>query len=173
MYGRSFALINAQPTLSQSRNPPLLPPSVTITHFPSPPPPPPTNAATAVPTPTLSALLAELLPLTHTLPLSLPLLNKEPFSPESKDEDLHSGALQLPQGTVLLVTESGVQEGKLIDRGVLNVQALQEVMTTQTLSYAFPFSAFSFPTDISCIVLSEGSRSAFFKVSFFWAFLAD
>lgn len=118
-----------------------------------------------MPTPTLSAVLAELLPLTHTLPLSLPLLNKEPFAPESKDEDLHSGVLQLPQGTVLLVTEGGIQEGKLVDRGVLNVRALQEVMATQMLSYAFPFSAFSFPTDISCIVLSEGSKSAFFKVS--------
>ena len=118
--------------------------------------------------PTLSAVLAELLPLTHTLPLSLLLLNKEPFAPESKDEDLHSGVLQLPQGTVLLVTEGGIQEGKLVDRGVLNVRALQEVMATQTLSYAFPFSAFSFPTDISCIVLSEGSKSALFKVSLLW-----
>lgn len=167
MHAPSSALINTQSTLSQSRNPPILPPSVTITQFPSPPLTSSTNAAAAVPTPTLSAVLAELLPLTHTLPLSLPLLNKEPFAPESKDEDLHSGALQLPQGTVLLVTESGVQEGKLVDRGVLNVRALQEVMATQTLSYAFPFSAFSFPTDISCIVLSEGSKSAFFKVSSF------
>ncbi|KZT66826.1 hypothetical protein DAEQUDRAFT_694992 [Daedalea quercina L-15889] len=147
----------------QSRNPPLLPPSLTIAHFPPPPPTPSTNAELAVPMPTLSAVLAELLPLTHTLPLSLSMLNKEPFVPESKDEDLHSGALQLPQGTVLLVTEGGIQEGKLVDRGVLNIRALQEVMATQTLSYAFPFSAFSFPTDISCIVLSEGSKTAFFK----------
>ncbi|TFY68061.1 hypothetical protein EVJ58_g1224 [Rhodofomes roseus] len=140
----------------QSRNPPLLPPSVTLTHFPSPPLIPSTTAECPVPIPTLSVILAELLPLTHTLPLSLPLLNKDAFVPESKDEDLHSGALQLPQGTVLLVTEGGVQEGKLVDRGVLNIRALQEVMTAQTLSYTFPFSSFSFPTDISCIVLSEG-----------------
>ncbi|KAH9925300.1 putative alanine racemase-domain-containing protein [Fomitopsis serialis] len=150
----------------QSRNPPLLPPSLNLAHFPSSPPVPSTNAGPVVPIPTLSVVLAELLTLTHTLPLSLPLLNKDPFAPESKDEDLHSGALQLPQGTVLLVTEDGIQEGRLVDRGVLNVRALQEVMTTQTLSYAFPFSAFSFPTDIACIILSEGSKSAFFKASF-------
>lgn len=34
----------------------------------------------------------------------------------------------------------------------------------QSLAYIFPFSQFSFPTDISCIVLSEGKKSTFFKV---------
>ena len=48
--------------------------------------------------------------------------------------------------------------------GIMNVRALQEVMDGQTLAYAFPFSQFSFPTDISCIILSEGRKSAFFKV---------
>ncbi|TCD63889.1 hypothetical protein EIP91_004798 [Steccherinum ochraceum] len=86
-----------------------------------------------------------------------------PFEPESIDEDLHAGALQLPKGTVILVTEQDIQEGKLLDRGVMNVRALQEVMVSQTLSYSFPFSRFSFPTDLTCLVTTDGSRSAFFK----------
>ena len=45
----------------------------------------------------------------------------------------------------------------------MNITALQEVLSSQTLTYAFPFSSFSFPTDISCIVLTEGSKSAFFR----------
>ena len=45
----------------------------------------------------------------------------------------------------------------------MNVRALQEVMDAQTLAYVFPFSQFSFPTDISCIILAEGRKSAFFK----------
>lgn len=49
--------------------------------------------------------------------------------------------------------------------GIINISTLQEVMNTQTLAYRFPFSQFSFPTDISCIVLTEGKKSAFFKVS--------
>ncbi|PCH38721.1 hypothetical protein WOLCODRAFT_115930, partial [Wolfiporia cocos MD-104 SS10] len=150
----------------QSRNPPLLPLSLTLSHFPTPPPAPSTSSTLPLPLPTISAVLEQILPLTHTLPLSLDVLNKEPFVPESKDEDLHAGALQLPQGTVLLVTEAGVKEGKLIDRGVLNIRALQEVISTQTLAYTFPYSQFSFPTDITCIVLSEGSKSAFFKASY-------
>ncbi|THH31765.1 hypothetical protein EUX98_g2426 [Antrodiella citrinella] len=85
------------------------------------------------------------------------------FEPESIDEDLNAGTLQLPKGFLLLVTEHGVQEGKLLQRGIMNIRALQEVMSSQNLSYSFPFSRFSFPTDISCIVTTDGSKSAFFK----------
>lgn len=148
---------------TQSRHPPILPPSITLSRFPSPPNPATSTADASNHTPTLSHVLSLLLPLAQTLPLSLNFLNSTPFVPESKDEDLHAGALQLPQGTVLLVTESGIQEGKLHDQGIANVNALQEVMTSQTLSYKFPFSQFSFPTDIGCIVLGEGRKSAFFK----------
>ncbi|KAI0646777.1 mini-chromosome maintenance replisome factor-domain-containing protein [Trametes meyenii] len=147
----------------QSRHPPLLPPSLTVSRFP-PPPTTPSNAPTRpLPLPTLSTILRLLLPLTHTLPLSLDALNKSRFTPESKDEDLHSGILQVPQGTVLLISEGGVGEGQLLERGVMNVRALQDVMKGQTLPYIFPFSQFSFPTDIGCIVLSEGRKSTFFK----------
>lgn len=45
----------------------------------------------------------------------------------------------------------------------MNVRALQEVMDAQTLAYVFPYSQFSFPTDISCIILAEGRKSAFFE----------
>ena len=45
----------------------------------------------------------------------------------------------------------------------MNIRALQEVMDAQTLGYVFPFSQFSFPTDITSIVLAEGRKSAFFK----------
>lgn len=47
----------------------------------------------------------------------------------------------------------------------MNVYALQELIQSQTLAYKFPFSQFSFRTDNSCIVLSEGRKSAFLKVN--------
>ncbi|KAI0713283.1 mini-chromosome maintenance replisome factor-domain-containing protein [Earliella scabrosa] len=147
----------------QSRHPPLFPAPLVVSRFPPPPPVPSTSGVPVIAEPTLSALLALLLPVTHTLNLSLESLNKSRYSPESKDEDLHAGVLQLPQGIVLLVSEGGVREGQLVDRGVMNVRTLQEVMDAQTLAYVFPFSQFSFPTDISCIILAEGRKSAFFK----------
>jgi len=89
---------------------PLLPPSLTISRFPQP-------SSTEL-IPTLSHILAELLPRHLLIPLSLDLLNKASFLPECKEEDLHSGYLQLPLGTTVLLTESGIQEGKLLERGV-------------------------------------------------------
>jgi hypothetical protein len=99
-----------------------------------------------------------------TLPLSLDLLNTVPFAPESVNEDLHSGYLQLAHGTTMLMTEGGIQEGKLVERGVLNVRAIQEVISAQTLAYKFPFSEFSFPTDIGFVILAQGTKSALFQV---------
>ena len=114
--------------------------------------------------PALSHVLSLLLPLHVTLPLSLDLLNSVPFAPESVNEDLHSGYLQLAHGTTVLMTEGGIQEGKLVERGVLNVRTIQEVISTQTLAYKFPFSEFSFPTDIGFVILAEGTKSALFQV---------
>ncbi|KAH8102871.1 mini-chromosome maintenance replisome factor-domain-containing protein [Cristinia sonorae] len=146
----------------QKRTPPLLQPSMTLSHFPLPP-----SASEGSPStssaPIMQKVLSILLPLVRTLPLSIDLLNRVAFEPESVNEDIHSGALQLPQGSVLLVTEHGVQEGKLVERGIMNVRALQDVMVSQHLAYSFPFSRFTFPTDITCIVTTEGSKSAFFK----------
>ncbi|KDQ60574.1 hypothetical protein JAAARDRAFT_31540 [Jaapia argillacea MUCL 33604] len=138
-----------------SRHPALLQPSLTISHFPLP--------TTEITTPTLSHVLSELLPSFLTLPLSLDLLNKLHFAPESKDEDLHSGFLQQPAGTTILVNESGVQEGKLAENGINNILITQDVMSSQTIPYIFPFSRFSFPTDINFVVLAQGKKSAFFK----------
>ncbi|KAI0798102.1 mini-chromosome maintenance replisome factor-domain-containing protein [Abortiporus biennis] len=141
---------------TQTRHPPIYPPSLTISHF----PPPPSGSSSQ---PTLSLALSLVLTLAHTLPITVDYLNSRKFNPESKDEDLHSGELQLPKGTVLVVAETGLQEGKVLEKGLMNIQALQEVMSSQTLAYAFPFSRFTFPTDISCIVLCQGAKSTFFK----------
>ncbi|KAJ6547200.1 putative alanine racemase-domain-containing protein [Mycena capillaripes] len=139
----------------QSRTPPLLPPSLTISRF-----PPPADQSS---TPTLCTVLSHLLPIVVTLPLSLEVLNTSSFFPESKNEDLHSGRLQLPRGTTCVVTEGGITEGGVFDRGVMNLRALQDVMTAQTLEYVFPFSRFAFQTDVAFLVLSEGRKSTFFQ----------
>ncbi|KAJ7349355.1 mini-chromosome maintenance replisome factor-domain-containing protein [Mycena albidolilacea] len=139
----------------QSRTPPLLPPSLTLSRF-----PPPTSASS---TPSLCTVLSHLLPIVVTLPLSLDLLNTSLFSPESKNEELCSGRLQLPRGTTCIVTEGGITEGGLVERGIVNLRALQEIMTNQSLEYVFPFSRFAFQTDVACLVLSEGRKSTFFQ----------
>jgi hypothetical protein len=67
----------------------------------------------------LSDILTSLLPLFHSFALTIPFLNDSSsrFYPESKDETLESGLLQLVSGTHLLVDERGMTEGNLGDRG--------------------------------------------------------
>ncbi|KAF5365678.1 hypothetical protein D9758_003140 [Tetrapyrgos nigripes] len=140
----------------QSRAPPILPPTLTLSRFPS-------STGPSSPPPTLHAVLAYLFPSVSLLPLSLETINQTPFMPESREEDLHSGWLQLPRGNICLVTESGVTEGGVNEKGVLNLRATQESMIHQMLDYVFPFSSYKFETDITWIVLSEGRKSAFFQ----------
>ncbi|KAJ3783713.1 hypothetical protein GGU11DRAFT_783438 [Lentinula aff. detonsa] len=167
----------------QSRHPPIMPASLTLARFPVPitrtVPAASTSASPAVPgpstsssTPTLYHVLSLLMPIITHVPLSLPLLNDGAFVPESKprprsesvDEDpedeLYSGILQLAPSTLCFVTDSGVTEGQINDRGVRNLRALQEVIRNQTLEYVFPYSGYRFETDIGCIVCTEGKKSA-------------
>lgn len=51
--------------------------------------------------------------------LSLEALNNDRFIPESNGEDLSSGYLQVPAGSVMLLTETGVREGNIVEKGVL------------------------------------------------------
>ena len=49
--------------------------------------------------------------------------------------------------------------------GITNIQAIQNVINSQTVDYIFPFSSrFTFHTDLSIIVVSEGRKSALFQV---------
>lgn len=93
----------------------------------------------------------------HTvqLPLTIDGLNKTKFSPKSVNENLEAGVLQLIDGTVILVDETVLDEGQLIDPGVRNFQALNDLIQNQTLSYEFPYSQYEFDTDLSVITLSN------------------
>lgn len=91
---------------SQSRSPPLLPLSLTLTAF----------GHSSEP---LVEVLSEVVPLCTFLPLSLDTVNKSTFFPESKEEDLHSGWLQLPKGSLCVVSEIPLNEGTITERGPL------------------------------------------------------
>ncbi|CAG8564694.1 839_t:CDS:10 [Paraglomus occultum] len=107
---------------------------------------------------TVSALLSSLLPRYHDLPLTLEILNNVFMYPRNLDADdgfLESGVLQVSEGTRLLIDETVLQEGKLGESGVRNIQAIEEILTQQKLGYAFPFHTFQYETDIGVIILSN------------------
>lgn len=66
--------------------------------------------------PSIKLALDLLLPAVVHLPLSIPFLNNSQLSPISKDEDLHSGVLQLPEDTMIIVSDSEVSEGTVTER---------------------------------------------------------
>ena len=127
----------------------------------------------------LLAILNILLPRIARLDLSIAELNSSTYAPQSRDENLASGMLQLPEETTLFIDETAMGEGTLKDRGehhrlqilpmpkgsmtdacarqgVRNVQALTRIVTDQTIDYIFPYSTFTFETDLKVVVLSKG-----------------
>jgi len=44
------------------------------------------------------------------------------------------------------------------------VQALKQCVTTQTVAYEFPYSSFTFNTDLNFLVLTQGNKSPFVDV---------
>lgn len=129
----------------------------------------------------MHSVLQLIYPLINTIPVSLNVLNQTTFFPESKEEDLQSGWLQLPKGSIVLLNEGPVTEGILSSKGMRffpdpqilnslflglsNVRTIQEAIASQILEYAFPFSGYRFETDLIFIVLTEGRKSTFFEVS--------
>ena len=104
----------------ESRIPPLLPLSLTVSGFPLHPSVPkssPSAESKPTPNPTLSHALNIILSSTTTLPISLSLLNGKSFFPISKEEDLYAGRLQLPAGTAVVITDNAMTEGRVSETG--------------------------------------------------------
>lgn len=97
------------------------------------------------------------------LPLTIDGLNKTKFAPKSINESLEAGLLQLVDGTILVIDETVMDEGQLVDPGVRNFQALQNLIQNQTLTYEFPYSQYELDTDISVLTLS--TRKSMLPVS--------
>ncbi|KAG0277004.1 hypothetical protein BGZ95_006687 [Linnemannia exigua] len=104
----------------------------------------------------LENVLKSVLPKVHAIPMTLENLNKNFFYPRG-EEQLRSGMLQVTRGTLLLLDESAMEEGTLIDQGIKNLKAVSDVSLYQTLNYVFPYNNLEFQTDVSLMIISFGS----------------
>ncbi|KAG0096370.1 hypothetical protein BGZ93_004662 [Podila epicladia] len=104
----------------------------------------------------LTRVTKNLLPKVHALPLTLKNLNNEFYFPRG-DEQLSSGVLQVTRGTALLMDETTLEEGTLVEKGLKNLKAISNVSLSQTLGYVFPFNNIDFQTDISLLIVSLGN----------------
>ncbi|TGZ59857.1 hypothetical protein CRM22_008849 [Opisthorchis felineus] len=103
----------------------------------------------------LPCLVTQLAPVTVTLES----LNNGPNLMPIRDADrgsLDAGRLQLPNGTQVLVDETGMTTGQLQSRGVLNLRALTMLATKQCVPYDFQFYTQDWDTDCRVLIISAG-----------------
>ncbi|KAF8976778.1 hypothetical protein BGZ46_007974 [Entomortierella lignicola] len=103
----------------------------------------------------LTQVMKNILPKFHTIVMNLKYLNENNFFPRG-DEHLSSGILQVTRGTAMLLDETTMEEGTLVEKGLKNLKALSDVSQYQILNYAFPYSNLEFQTDISLLIVSNG-----------------
>ncbi len=107
----------------------------------------------------LATIIQLLLDKAHYMALSVENLNQLSFVPR-KDYDanrLVAGALQLPDGTHLVLDETRMGAGgQLTQRGLSNLTALGSLISWQRLEYDFQYHRLEFRHDVPCLVASEG-----------------
>ncbi|KAF9113803.1 hypothetical protein BGX27_000773 [Mortierella sp. AM989] len=106
--------------------------------------------------PSLSKVMKNVLPKVHTITMNLTYLNENFFFPRG-DEHLSSGILQVTRGTAMILDETVMEEGTLVEKGLKNLKAVSDVSQYQTLNYVFPYSNLEFQTDISLLIVSNGN----------------
>lgn len=105
----------------------------------------------------VGAVLKELLPSLHEMPLTIDKLNQSKLIPE-KDYEANSlvyGGLQMPAGSTLLLDETTLTSGKLDEAGVRNLGALGELAARQKVGYDFKYFPVEFEADVSLISISS------------------
>ena len=102
---------------------------------------------------TLCEILRAIRPTSKMLCLSNESLGKSLWFPR-KDYDsnrLISGELQVSNGTMLLVDQTTLREGKIHGTAVANLRALQDLVTQQTIPVDFKFYNTTLPVDVPVI----------------------
>ncbi|ORX48992.1 hypothetical protein BCR36DRAFT_404914 [Piromyces finnis] len=113
-------------------------------------------------------LIQNIVPKSHYLSLEHKKINSKRLAPsmnciESLEQGigLISGELQLTDGTVLVVDETTMQEGKIENTGVMNISILGDLFQNQKITYDFNYHTIEFPADLNLIVLSEAKSKLF------------
>nr|CCA17582.1 conserved hypothetical protein [Albugo laibachii Nc14] len=110
----------------------------------------------------MNARIKELVPLFSGLQVAVQDLNSNDFIPhkEYTADCLRVGALQLPNGTALVLDETNLSAGKLDEKGYRNINAVQSLISRMQLPYDFQYFHLEFPQDVSIVSVS-GSKSVF------------
>lgn len=111
----------------------------------------------------LAEAIQELLPCSHSVPLTIEYLNKASVAPRKNYQTnrLVTGALQLASGTHLTIDETQLKAGTLNSTGIHNVQIFRNMLEWQKVEYDFQYYTMDMPADIQVLVLSDGKSNMF------------
>ncbi|KAK6932926.1 Mini-chromosome maintenance complex-binding protein [Dillenia turbinata] len=109
----------------------------------------------------LGLAIQNLIPFTHSIPLTVDYLNTASLAPRKDYETnrLITGVLQLAEGSHLTVDETQLREGMLNSVGVENARLLKNLMEFQKVEYDFKFYKMEMAADIQVLILSEGKSN--------------
>nr|XP_043613110.1 mini-chromosome maintenance complex-binding protein [Erigeron canadensis] len=98
-----------------------------------------------------------LLPFTHSIPLTVEYLNTAALAPvkDYQTNRLVPGALQCAEGTHLTIDELHLQSGTLNSNGIENTELLKDLMEFQKVEYDFKFYKMKMDADVQILILSE------------------
>jgi len=107
-----------------------------------------------------SQAAAQLVPRVVQLELNSQALNERKWRPRKDFEAnrLVAGQLQLAAGTLLVIDETSMSEGKVGSHGVKSLAAIASLVTEQTLNCDFEVQEFPVPLELSGVLISR-SRS--------------
>jgi len=124
----------------------------------------------------LSRIFEKICPKSLYFPVDIESLEKSLYIP-TKNYDtnrLEIGKLQMTPSTTICVDETKMTEGKLTEKGLKNLQFLNDFLENQTVSFDFSYHQTKITCDCNVIVCSEGK--SFLKTNinvFFKSFLFE
>ncbi|OMO63637.1 Mini-chromosome maintenance complex-binding protein [Corchorus capsularis] len=109
----------------------------------------------------ISQAFKDLLPFTHSIPLTLEYLNAASLAPKKdyQANRLIPGVLQLPEGSHLTVDETQLQSGTLNSNGVENTNVLKTLSEFQKVEYDFQYYKMEMAADVQLLIFSEGKSN--------------
>ena len=105
-------------------------------------------------------IVRQITSLTHSIPLEIDYLNENCWvapdqnrSNGGQDYGLCSGELQLMPSTWVLIDETVMDKGTLTQRGLANIQALNDVISGGILNYGLNFGILETKVDFQMMVV--------------------
>lgn len=110
----------------------------------------------------LKYLLSHVVPRCVRIEADINALNKVTVQPAKDHEQnrISPSPLQVGAGTIILVDETGLEEGNLTDNGVRSAYALRSVALNQMLPIAFTYCEIQVPTDVPLLFLTSSINSS-------------